>query len=253
MSVLAADNLVVGRDDARTCILDGVSFRAEPGRLVGLIGPNGAGKSTLLRCLAGLAAPEAGTVTLDGRPLAALPAAERGRRIGYLPQSFHPAWDYTVRAVVELGASRAPGAALRVPAALEANGLADLAERPWSRLSGGERARALLAAVLVAEPPVLLADEPGASLDVGHRVDLLRRLTLYARTRTVIVVLHDLERAVRDCDRLVLLDRGRIVLDGTANAVALSPVLDATFGIAFHRVSTRASDVSTLSLRSGSS
>ena len=242
MSVLAADDLVVGA--AR--ILDGVSFRAEPGRLVGLIGPNGAGKSTLLRCLAGLAVPDSGAVTLDGRPLAALPAAERGRRIGYLPQSFQPAWDYSVRAVVELGAGRAPGAAPRVPAALEAHGLAALMDRPWSRLSGGERARALLAAVLVAEPPVLLADEPGASLDIGHRIDLLRRLAAYARTRTVVVVLHDLERAVRDCDRLVLLDRGRLVLDGPAHEVATAPLLDATFGVRFRRVAIGPDDASIL-------
>jgi len=249
MSVLAAGALVVARADAPAPILDAVSFRAEPGRLVGLIGPNGAGKSTLLRCLAGLASPTSGTVTLDGRPLASLRAAERGRRIGYMPQEFRPAWDYTVRAVLELGASRTPGAALGIPAALAAHGLGDLAERPWSRLSGGERARALLAAVLVAEPPVLLADEPGASLDIGHRVDLLARLARYARTRTVVVVLHDLERAVRDCDRLVLMDRGRIVLDGDANAVATSPVLDATFGVPFTRVATDGRDVSTLALR----
>lgn len=249
MSGLVASALTVGRPDAPMRILDDVSFRAEPGQLIGLIGPNGAGKSTLLRCLAGLAAPTSGTVTLDGRPLASLPAAERGRRIGYMPQSFEPAWDYTVRAVLELGASRKPGAALGIPAALAAHGLVDLAERPWSRLSGGERARALLAAVLVAEPPVLLADEPGASLDIGHRVDLLRRLADYAQTRTVIVVLHDLERAVRDCDRLVLMDRGRIILDGTANDVATSPILDATFGILFTRVSGGVQDVSTLSLK----
>jgi iron complex transport system ATP-binding protein len=249
VSVLAASNLVVGRRDAPARILDDVTFRAEPGCLVGLIGPNGAGKSTLLRCLAGLTVPASGTVTLDGRPLSTLPAAERGRRIGYMPQSFHPAWDYTVRAVVELGASRTPEAASRIPVVLREHGLTALADRPWSHLSGGERARALLAAVLVAEPPVLLADEPGASLDVGHRVDLLRRLALYARTRTVIVVLHDLERAVRDCDRLVLMERGRIVLDGEANAVAHSPVLDATFGIPFTRVVAGARAVSTLSLR----
>jgi len=237
MSVLAAGALVVARADAPAPILDAVSFRAEPGRLVGLIGPNGAGKSTLLRCLAGLVTPQTGAVTLDGRPLAALPAPERGRRIGYLPQSFQPAWDYTVRAVLELGASRAPGALSRVPAALDAHDLTALTERPWSRLSGGERARALLAAVLVAEPPVLLADEPGASLDIGHRIDLLARLARYARTRTVIVVLHDLERAVRDCDRLVLLDKGRIVLDAAAGVVAASDLLDTTFGVRFTRVS----------------
>lgn len=233
MSILAADGIVVGGGG----ILGGISFQAGPGQLIGLIGPNGAGKSTLLRCLAGLAIPDAGRVTLDGQLLSAIPTAERGRRIGYMPQSFHPAWDYTVRAVVELGASRAPGATLRVPAALVEHDLIELAERPWSRLSGGERARVLLAAVLVTEPPILLADEPGASLDIGHRIELLRLLVTYARTRTVIVVLHDIERAVRDCDRLVVLKQGRIVLDGLTDMVVQSPLLDQTFDVRFGRVS----------------
>ncbi|MCJ2032765.1 ABC transporter ATP-binding protein [Methylobacterium sp. J-068] len=245
MSILAADGIVVGGGR----ILADVSFQAGPGQLVGLIGPNGAGKSTLLRCLAGLAIPDAGRVTLDGRPLSAMPTAERGRRIGYMPQSFHPAWDYTVRAVVELGASRALGAILRVPAALEEHGLTEFAERPWSRLSGGERARALLAAVLVTEPAILLADEPGASLDIGHRIVLLRRLDAYARTRTVIVVLHDIERAVRDCDRLVVLKQGRIVLDGLTDKVVQSPLLDQTFDVRFGRVAAEPEVASLLVVR----
>lgn len=242
MSVVAANSLVMGEGR----ILDRVSFRAGPGRLIGLIGPNGAGKSSLLRCLAGLTRPESGSVTLDGAALADLPAPERGRWIGYLPQSFQPAWDYTVQAVVELGASRALGAQGRVAETLREHELSALADRPWSRLSGGERARTLLAAVLVAEPAVLLADEPGASLDIGHRIDLLARLAVYARTRTVVVVLHDIERAVRDCGRLVLLQDGRIVLDDAAGVVARSPLIDTTFGVRFGRVAARPDTASLL-------
>ena len=236
MSGLVAENLTVSAGGRR--LLDGVSLRLEPGALVGLIGPNGAGKSTLLRCLSGLRRPDSGTVALDGSPLAALSVRERGRRIGYLPQSFEPAWDYTVGEVVALGASRAPGASLRIPETLRAHALTDLAGRPWSRISGGERARALLAATLVAEPALLLADEPGASLDIGHRIGLMRTLRAYARDRVVVVVLHDIERAVRDCDRLVLMEGGRIVLDGAAAAIARSPRLDAAFGVRFARVAS---------------
>ena len=233
MSHLAAEGLVVTAGERR--LLDGVSLRLEPGALVGLIGPNGAGKTTLLRCLAGLARPDAGTVALDGTALATLPVSERGRRIGYLPQSFQLAWDYTVREVVALGASRASGAGARIPAVLRAHDLTALADRPWSGVSGGERARTLLAATLVAEPAVLLADEPGASLDIGRRLDLMRRLRAYAREHVAVVVLHDIEQAVRDCDRLVLMDGGRVILDGPAPALAGSPEIDRIFGVRFAR------------------
>lgn len=233
MSHLRAERLTVAAERRR--LLEAVSVDLSPGALVGLIGPNGAGKSTLLRCLAGLLRPDSGAVTLDGTALADLPPSERGRHIGYLPQSFHPAWDYTVQEVVELGASRQPGAALKIPDLLRDHGLLSLAARRWSQVSGGERARALLAATLVAEPSVLLADEPGASLDIGHRIDLMRRLRAWARRSIVVVVLHDIERAALDCDRLLLLEQGHIVCDSAAAAVARSPDLDRVFGLRFER------------------
>lgn len=216
-------------------MLDAVDLDIEPGALIGLIGPNGAGKSTLLRTLAGLSRPQAGVAMLDGRPVVDLPPWERARRIGYLPQSFQPAWDYSVRTIVELGASRMPGAERRLDEILCTHDLVDLAERPWSRISGGERARALLAATMIAEPEVLLADEPGASLDIGHRIDLMRRLHAYARDRIVVLVLHDIEQAVRDCDRLVLLGRGRIMGDGPVAEIARGNELDHLFGVRFAR------------------
>lgn len=233
MSRLCAERLTVAAGRRR--LLEAVSVDLAPGALVGLIGPNGAGKSTLLRCLAGLLRPDSGTVTLDGTALADLPPRERGRHIGYLPQSFHPAWDYTVQEVVELGASRQPGAALKIPDLLRDHGLLSLAARRWSQVSGGERARALLAATLVAEPSVVLADEPGASLDIGHRIDLMRRLRAWARRNVVVVVLHDIERAVLDCDRLLLLEGGRVIRDDSAAVVANSPDLDRVFGVRFER------------------
>ncbi|CAO4178305.1 ABC transporter ATP-binding protein [Methylorubrum populi] len=233
MSHLRAERLTLAAGRRR--LLEAVSVDLAPGALVGLIGPNGAGKSTLLRCLAGLLRPDSGAVTLDGTTLADLPPRERGRHIGYLPQSFHPAWDYTVQEVVELGASRQPGAALKIPDLLQDHGLLSLAARRWSQVSGGERARALLAATLVAEPSVLLADEPGASLDIGHRIDLMRRLREWARRSIVVVVLHDIERAALDCDRLLLLEQGHIVRDSAAAAVARSPDLDRVFGLRFER------------------
>jgi ABC-type cobalamin/Fe3+-siderophores transport system ATPase subunit len=231
MTRLTARELTVTAGTRR--LLNSVNLDLAPGTLVGLIGPNGAGKSTLLRALAGLTRPQAGIATIDGQPAADLPPQERARRIGYMPQTFQPAWDYSVRTVVELGASRVPSAGHRLDEILRVHDLVDLAERPWSRISGGERARALLAATLVAEPAVLLADEPGASLDIGHRIDLMRRLHAYARDQIVVLVLHDIEQAVRDCDRLVLLERGRVVRDGPAGDVARTSDLDRVFGVRF--------------------
>ncbi|MBA9071596.1 iron complex transport system ATP-binding protein [Methylobacterium sp. RAS18] len=231
-------------------LLDAVDLDIKPGALIGLIGPNGAGKSTLLRTLAGLSRPQAGVAILDGRPVVDLPPRERTRRIGYLPQTFQPAWDYNVRTIVELGASRMPGAERRLDEILCTHDLVDLAERPWSRISGGERARALLAATMIAEPEVLLADEPGASLDIGHRIGLIRRLHAYARDRIVVLVLHDIEQAVRDCDRLVLLGRGRIVGDGPVAEIARGNDLDHLFGVRFARTYLDAAVEAVLLLKS---
>lgn len=234
MTHLLASGLLVERRGAR--LLDGVELSLGPGELLGIVGPNGAGKSTLLRCLAGLIRPEAGQVTVEGRPIAALTGGERARLVGYVPQLFTPAWDVSVRDVVEMGAARAGIGPAGILAATEDHELGRLLDRRWSTLSGGERARALLAAVLVAKPPILLADEPGASLDIKHRLGLLARLRAYAGTRAVAVVMHDLDLALRFCDRILVLDRGRVVLDGPRDAVARDLKLDQAFGIALRRI-----------------
>lgn len=231
--LLARDLTISGRGRP---ILDRVSLELQPGKLVGIVGPNGAGKSTLLRCLAGLRRPDHGLVTLNGRSASALESAERSRLIGYMPQSFAPAWDYTVREVLELGAGRVPAGPRDLPAAIERHELIAMIDRRWSHLSGGERARALLASVLVANPPVLLADEPGASLDVRHRLDLLQGLRIYASNRTVAVALHDLDLAVQYCDRLVVMHAGAVALDADAASVARDHRLDEVFGVTFRRI-----------------
>ncbi len=234
MTRLSATGLAVrqgGRD-----LLAEVSLELRPGELVGIIGPNGAGKSTLLRCLAGLLRPQAGGVALDGRALGGIPSRERARLIGYVPQRFEPAWDYSVREILDLGAGRSAGSGARLPAVARDYELDDLLDRRWSRLSGGERARALLASVTVGDPPVLLADEPGASLDIRHRLALLARLRVSAGSRVVAVALHDLDLAARYCHRLVVLEEGRIRLDDGHREVGTSAALDAVFGVDFGRI-----------------
>jgi iron complex transport system ATP-binding protein len=233
MSRLAADNVRVTL--AARLAVDGVSAAIESGDFVGLIGPNGAGKTTLLRALAGLVTPAAGTITLDERPLAAIARDDRARRIGYLPQDGTIHWALPVEEVVlmgrlpYLGAWQRPSTADRAIAAraMAALDIADLAARPATRLSGGEKARVLLARALAGEPEILLADEPVAGLDPYHRLEVMEHLAGLAAApggaaRGVVVVLHDLALAARFCRRLVLLDRGRVAAQGTP-AEVLTP------------------------------
>jgi iron complex transport system ATP-binding protein len=207
--------------------LSTITTRILPGQVTAICGPNGAGKSTLLSLLAGLLAPDSGSVLLDGDVLGAMPHKTRAQAIGYLPQRADLAWDISVRTLVALG--RLPHkagvqvSARAVDAALASMALDDLAQRPLSTLSGGEQARAMLARVLAGEPRWILADEPLASLDLVHQAGLLghfRRLA--AEGKAVVVVLHDLAAAMNWADRVVVLHQGSIASDGPP-ADALSP------------------------------
>jgi iron complex transport system ATP-binding protein len=206
--------------------LAGVSALLRAGEVTAICGPNGAGKSTLLQCLAGLLLPEGGAAMLDGANLASLEPRTRARAIGYLPQEGEIAWDLSVQNLVALGRLpyRDRGEA-QVNAAIEALDLETLSTRPVSTLSGGEKARALLARVLAGEPRWLLADEPLAALDLGHQLDLVDRLREVARSGAgVVLVLHDLSLAMNHADRVLVLDNGGLVADAPPE-VALDPEL----------------------------
>lgn len=229
--MIAADGIVVSRNGRRA--LDGVSLAFETGRLTALAGPNGAGKSTLLSVLAGLIAPDAGSVALDGQPLRAMPPAARARRIAWLEQGARASWGMTVREIAALG--RLPhgdSGAEAVEDALAACGLAALADRRVDALSGGEARRAMLARVLATRAEILLLDEPAADLDPAQGFALMRLLrTEAAEGRAVIVVLHDLALASRFADRIVLLADGRVAADGTPEAVMTEEAAGRVFGV----------------------
>ena len=213
--------------------LDGVTASFEPGRITAICGPNGAGKSTLLSALSGLLAPGTGAIVLDGAPLASLHPRERARRIGYLPQEPAIAWDVAVRNLVALG--RLPhgdrGEA-QVAAAMETVDIARFADRPASQLSGGERARALLARVLAGEPDWVLADEPLAALDLKHQLDLLRHLRREADAgKGVVLVLHDLALAMNHADRVLVLDQGRLAAEGGCEDALATGVVERVWGV----------------------
>jgi len=220
MTLVAQDLVVTGR-------IAGATLALRPGELVAICGPNGAGKSSLLAALAGLLAPDAGTLTLGGKALASLPRRERAQAIGYLPQVQDIAWDVDVATLAGLG--RLPWRAgaradcQAVAAALAALDLTQFAARPVSRLSGGERERALLARVLAGTPRWILADEPLAALDLAHQAALLRHFrALVEQGLGVVLVLHDLARSVNAADRVIVVEGGRIVADGLPG-VALDP------------------------------
>ena len=219
--------------------LEAITTALRPGEVTAICGPNGAGKSTLLACLAGLLAPAEGVVLLDGHPVATLPPLARARAIGFLPQDGAVAWDVTVETLVRLGRlphRAGPEAdAAAVDAAMAALDLADFAARPVSALSGGERARALLARVLAGEPSWILADEPLASLDLAHQIALLARFRALARSGAgVVLVLHDLAQAMNDADRVMILDRGCLVADGPPETVLRPPLIARVWGLAAH-------------------
>jgi iron complex transport system ATP-binding protein len=228
--MLAAENLVLpGR-------LRGVSLSLRPGEVTAICGPNGAGKSTLLACLADLTQPQSGSALLDGAQLAALRAEARARAIGYLPQVAEVAWDVSVQTLAGLGRlpwrSSAAEDAAAVDAALTALDLLPLAYRPVAQLSGGERARALLARVLAGTPRWLLADEPLASLDLAHQLALLAHLrTCAAAGMGVVLVLHDLSLAMNHADRVVVLDHGNLVADAPPDLALSEPVLAQVWGV----------------------
>ena len=235
--MISARDVVVDLDGVR--ILDGVSIDVADGEWLSIVGPNGAGKSTLLRAITGLL-PAGGAVELGGRPLAALSRRERARHVALVPQVPVIPPGMVVTDYVLLGRTphmpplgRESGQDLAAVAeALEELDLLGFADRPLETLSGGERQRVLIARALAQASPVLLLDEPTAALDVGHQQDVLELVDRLRRANglTVISTMHDLTLAGQYADRLVLLDRGRVVVAGCADEVLTEEHLARFYG-----------------------
>lgn len=235
MSALVAEALAVERGGVR--VAGPLSAALQPGAITAICGPNGAGKSSLIMALAGLIAPAKGAVRIGDTDLEALSPKERARALGYLPQGSDIAWDLAVETLVALGrlahgdGGRGKGREV-VAAALEATGMERLAKRPVSRLSGGERARALLARVLAGQPQWVLADEPLAALDLAHQLRLVAHLKDCARDgQGVVIVLHDLSLAMNHADDVLVLSDGELIAHGPPQEALAPSVVEQGWGV----------------------
>jgi len=233
--VIHLDDVAVSFGD--TDVLDGVSLTVDAGEFVALVGPNGAGKTTLLRTINGILEPDAGAVTLDGDRVSELPSKAVSRRVATVPQDTHVGFSFTAEQVVEMG--RTPHRSRLdwsddsdpVEAAMERTGTLALRGRSVDSLSGGERQRVLLARALAQEPEALLLDEPTASLDINHQVQVLGLVRdLVGDGRAALAAIHDLDLAARFCDRLLLLHDGRIRARGSPERVLADQRLADAFG-----------------------
>ena len=209
-----------------------VSIGIARGSLTGLIGPNGCGKTTLLKLLAGVLVPDTGFVALDGRRLTSMSRRHVARRIAVVPQETHPAFEYSVLEMALMGRHphlgpfrlEGPDDLAIAYEALAATGTAQLAERSYMTLSGGEKQRVVIASALTQTPEALLLDEPTASLDLGFQLEiglLLRRLN-QERSATMVMATHDLNLAASLCDTLVLMRDGRVLASGGTRDVLTS-------------------------------
>jgi len=216
-------------------VLDGADLRVETGELVALVGPNGAGKSSLIRAFAGLLPLTGGAVRLGGDEVDALSPRERAARAAYLPQERRIAWNLPAVEVAALGAPFLSGveALAAARAALDEVEVGHLADRGVAEMSGGERARVLLARALAAPSKALLADEPIAGLDPVAQLMVMERLRARADAgQAVLVSLHDLPLAARFADRVAVLDHGRIAADAPPLQALTPDILQRVFGLA---------------------
>ena len=215
-------------------VLDAVDLTVAPGELVAVVGPNGAGKSSAIRALAGLLPLSGGEARLGGDDVAGLSARERAARAAYLPQERRIAWNLPAVEVAALGAPflTASDALAQARAALDEVEAGRLADRGVAEMSGGERARVLLARALAAQSHALLVDEPIAGLDPEAQFMVLERLKARAAAgQAVLVSLHDLALAARFAARGVVLDHGRIAADAAPMAALTPAVMARVFGL----------------------
>lgn len=225
-------------------ILSDITLALGAGELMAVIGPNGAGKSSLLRALMGLIPEIQGVVKLDEVELASIDSLSRAKKVAYMPQQQPVAWPLTVQHTVELG--RLPHMGFRrrlgvednaaVNHALQMTDIANLVDRSVDTLSGGELARVMIARLFAGQAPLILADEPIASLDPYHQLHIMELLQQHCQQGgSAVVVMHDLTMAARFCQRIVVMQHGSVVADGAPHDVLTDELLRDVYGVGVTR------------------
>jgi iron complex transport system ATP-binding protein len=229
-------------------VLHDISFSAQKGEFLSILGPNGVGKSTLFRCVLGLLSGYTGQVLVDGMDARSFTIREAARHIAYIPQSSHPIFNYSVFDIVLMGRTsglspfRSPGKEDREICfwALDKVGISHLASRCFHRLSGGEQQLVLIARALVQKAPVLMLDEPTANLDFGNQLLVLEQARNLAREGyTVIQTTHHPEQSYMFSDRILTIQRGRVLKEGTPAEVLTEDTIRALYGVDVDIVSLR--------------
>ncbi|MCX8282534.1 ABC transporter ATP-binding protein [Phyllobacterium sp. 0TCS1.6C] len=221
----------------RKTILDGISFEAQPGKMLGLLGPNGSGKTSLLRLLAGLKRPHSGRISLGGTDIGQIGRKALAKRVAFVEQHATTTANLRVVDVVRLGrfphrtmfSGWSPGDEEAVETAIERAGMAEKRNDPWSSLSGGEKQRTHIARALAQAPHELILDEPTNHLDIQHQLGLMRLVS--SLSITSIIALHDLNHAAVFCDTLIILQQGKIVASGTPEEVLTERLLRDVFSV----------------------
>jgi len=220
-------------------VVKGISFSAQPGQLITLIGPNGSGKTTIVKCLNKILTPTSGNISLDGKDVKKMTAREMARRIAYVPQFTNSYLSGSVMDVVMMG--RRPYIKWRVSdmdveivlAVLKDLELEELAHEQFQELSGGQKQKILIARALVQKPDLYLFDEPISFLDIKNQIDImeLARNMVEKENKAVIMVIHDLNMAMRYSDQIILLKSGEVEAAGLPKAVLNHVHIKTVYGV----------------------
>jgi len=249
---VVAEKLFWQPDPERPPVLDRLDCVLEKGHFYGIIGPNGSGKTTLLRHLLRLTKPDEGRVTVNDTDIALLRRRQIARLFSYVPQKIETGVSFSVAETVMMG--RNPHLRLfgypekadreAVTEAMKSTGVEELADSPMSVLSGGETQRVLLARSIAQACPWLFLDEPVSNLDIFHQFSVMDMLRTLNRNegKTIVCVLHDINLAAMYCDRIIVLEKGRVAADGNVREVLIPDLLERVYHVAFHRVENPGGD-----------